>query len=356
MSQLPSTIRVGLIGYGFAGKTFHKPLLMAEPRMRITRVASSDSAKVHADLPGVTVDADPAALIACKDVDLVIIATPNAHHAPLARQALLAGKNVVVDKPFTLTLAQARNLVALAAQQDKLLSVFHNRRWDSDFLSVKNALTTGLIGRITHFESHIDRFRPMVRKRWREGDQPGAGLWFDLGPHLVDQALCLFGLPIAVHGDLMRQRNGAVSDDWAHVVLEYDHHRVILHCSMLVAGGVPRFVMHGEKGSILKRKPDGQEAQLLAGIAPGHDGWGYDPDPLLMYDEHGSEQEIPALMGDQRRYYAHIADALTGVGANPVPPFQALAVMAVIEATNQSARAKASVGLDLTSEEIAAWP
>lgn len=356
MSQFLPIIRVGLIGYGFAGKTFHKPLLMAEPRMRITRVASSDSEKVHADLPDVAVDAEPATLIANEDVDLVVIATPNEYHAPLARQALLAGRNVVVDKPFTLTLAQARELVALAARQDRLLSVFHNRRWDSDFLSVKNAIAGGLIGRVTHFESHFDRFRPVVRKRWREGNEPGAGLWFDLGPHLVDQALCLFGLPLAVHGDLMKQREGALSDDWAHVVLEYDRHRVILHGSMLVAGGVPRFVVHGEKGSILKRRPDGQEAQLLAGMTPGDAGWGHDPDPLLAYGGNGSEQEIPALMGDQRRYYAGIADALTGLGPNPVPPIQALAVMAIIEAANRSAREKASLGLDLTNEEIAAWP
>ncbi|MGX7347075.1 oxidoreductase [Acetobacter pasteurianus] len=355
MSQFSSIIRVGLIGYGFAGKTFHKPLLMAEPRMRIIRVVSSNREKVHADLPGMTVDANPATLMASKDVDLVVIATPNECHAPLARQALLAGKNVIVDKPFTLTLAQAHELVALAAQQNRLLSVFHNRRWDSDFLSMKNALTIGLIGRVTHFESHFDRFRPVVRKRWREGNEPGAGLWFDLGPHLVDQALCLFGLPLAVHGDLMMQRDGALSDDWAHVVLEYDRHRVILHASLLAAGGSPRFVVHGERGSILKRRPDVQEAQLLAGMVPGDDGWGYDPDPLLVYDTNGLEQETPALMGDQRRYYAGVVDALTDIGPNPVPPTQALAVTAVIEAANRSAREKSSVRLDFTKEEIAAW-
>ncbi|WP_215751354.1 MULTISPECIES: oxidoreductase [unclassified Gluconobacter] len=355
MNQFPSIIRVGLIGYGFSGKTFHKSLLIAEPRMQITRVASSDSAKVRADLPDVAVDADPIALIAREDIDLVVIATPNEHHAPLARQALLSGKNIVVDKPFTLTLAQARELRALAAQQGRLLSVFHNRRWDSDFLSVKAAIANGLVGRVAHFESHFDRFRPVVRKRWRENAQPGAGLWFDLGPHLADQALCLFGLPFAVHGDLMMQRDGALTDDWAHVVLEYDRHRVILHGSMLAVGGSPRFVVHGDKGSVLKRKADAQEAQLLAGMSPGDEEWGYDPDPLLAYDEKGSEWEVPAFRGDQRDYYTGIADALTGVGPNPVPPIQALAVMAVIDAANRSAREKTSVGLNLTDEEITAW-
>lgn len=354
MSQFPSVIRVGLIGYGFSGKTFHAPLLMAEPRMRITRVVSSNSAKVHADLPDVVVDGDPASLMMSGDVDLVVIATPNNHHAPLAQQALLAGKNVIVDKPFTLTVTQARELVTLATQQNKLLSVFHNRRWDSDFLSVKNALASGLVGRIAHFESHFDRFRPVVRKRWREGDEFGAGLWFDLGPHLVDQALCLFGLPRLVHGDLMKQRDGALVDDWAHVIMEYDRHRVVLHASMLVAGGSPRFVMHGDRGSVLKRKADEQEPQLLAGMLPGDIGWGQDPDPLLVYDKNGSESEIPALQGDQRRYYAGIADAMTGVGPNPVPPIQALAVMAVIDAVNRSSREKRDVRLDLTDEEIAA--
>lgn len=355
MTQVSTPIRVGLVGYGFASKTFHKPLLTAEPRLRITRVASSDSHKVHADLPDVAVDASPEELIDSGDVDLVVIASPNESHAPLARRALLSGKNVVVDKPLTLTLAEARELVALAEQQGRLLSVFQNRRWDSDFLSVKKAISDGLVGRVVQFESRIDRFRPVVRKRWREGNQLGAGLWYDLGPHLIDQALSLFGLPRSVYGDFMKTRDGALADDWVHAILEYDRHRVILDASMLVAGGTSRFVVHGDKGSVVKPKADGQEAQLLAGVTPGDAGWGQDSDPLLTWDANGGPREISAVAGDQRQYYAALADALTGVGPNPVSPIQALGVMAVIDAGVRSAAAKAPVELALTKTEVAAW-
>lgn len=355
MDPATSSIRVGLVGYGFAGKTFHAPLLRAEPRLRVTRVASRDCAKVHADLPDVGVDDRPLDLVQHDDVDLVVIATPNDSHAPLARAALLAGKNVVVDKPFTLDLKEARELASVAAGQGQLLSVFQNRRWDSDFLSVRQAMASGLVGDVLHFESHLDRYRPEVQKRWREGDGPGGGLWVDLGPHLVDQALCLFGLPHRVRGDLVRQRAGALANDWAHVVLDYGARRVILHATMLAAGGSSRFIVHGEAGSIVKRKADGQEAQILSGIRPGDPGWGEDPDPLLVYDASGRAREIPAVAGDQRRYYAQVAEALTGAGPNPVPPHQALAVMAVIEAAIKSSDLAAAVPLDLTDEERAAW-
>jgi predicted dehydrogenase len=348
-------VRVGLLGYGFAGRTFHAPLLAAEPGLILTHVASRDAAKVHADLPDMVVRADPLAIATADDVDLVVIATPNHTHAPLAEAALAAGKHVVVDKPFTLDLGEARALIAQAERVDRLLSVFHNRRWDSDFLSVRQAIADGLVGTVAHFESHFDRFRPQVRDRWREGDGPGAGLWYDLGPHLVDQALRLFGLPHRVQASLARQRRGALSDDWAHVILEQGNIRAVLHAGMLVAGGSARFTVHGDAGSIVKHRLDGQEAQLLAGMTPGAPGWGTDDDPLRAYGADGTERRIPAIPGDQRGYYAGIAAALAGTGANPVPPIQALAVMAVIDAATESARTGMMIEPRLTAEERAAW-
>ena len=167
MASARAPIRVGLIGYGYAGKTFHAPLIRAVPALDLRVVGSRDPAKVRADLPGLDVVADPAAVAASDGVDLVVIASPNDTHAPLAQIALEAGKHVVVDKPFTLDLAKARGLVALARRQGRMLSVFHNRRWDSDYLSVRQAVAEGRIGRVRHFESHFDRFRPEVRDRWR---------------------------------------------------------------------------------------------------------------------------------------------------------------------------------------------
>jgi predicted dehydrogenase len=310
---------------------------------------------VQADWPGVAVDRDPIAVATAADIDLVVIASPNDSHAPLARAALAAGKDVVVDKPFTLDMAEARALIALADEGGRLLSVFHNRRWDSDYVTVRQAIGDGLVGTVAHFESHIDRYRPEVRQRWREADGPGSGLWFDLGPHLADQALQLFGLPHAVTASLVLQRDGAKADDWAHVVLDYGQRRVVLHASMLVAGGSPRFTVHGDRGSVVKRRIDRQESQLLAGMKPGAAGWGDDEDPLLVYDADGAVTERAALTGDQRGYYAQVAAALRGEGRNPVPPLEALAVMAVIEAAQRSSATGRTATLDLTDAERAGW-
>lgn len=350
-----ATVRVGLIGYGFSGKTFHAPLITAVSGLALRAVASSNAAKVHADMPGMTVYGDPLALAAAPDIDLIVIATPNPSHAPIARAALAAGKHVVIDKPFTLNLAEARDLLALAASRALTLSVFHNRRWDSDFLSVRRAIGDGLIGTVSHFESHFDRFRPVVRDRWRESGGPGSGIWFDLGPHLIDQALQLFGLPDRVHANLARQRTGALTDDWAHVVLDYGERRAVLHAGMLVAGGTSRFIVHGDAGSLVKRQADRQEQQLLTGMHPGDAGWGDDPDALLVYDPAGQERIIPATRGDQRQFYVGIVDVLNQSASNTVTPLQALAVMAIVEAAVDSDRMRASVELPLTPEERASW-
>jgi predicted dehydrogenase len=350
-------IRLGLIGYGFSGKTFHAPLIAAVAGLDLRAVSSRDAAKVHADLPDVVVYDDPAALIAADDIDLVVVATPNDSHAPLARAAMAAGKHVVIDKPFTLDLAEARELIGLAAQHGVLLSVFHNRRWDSDFMTVRAAIEQGAIGTVTHFESHFDRFRPLVRDRWRERSGPGSGVWYDLGPHLVDQAVQLFGLPDIVQASIAVQRTGAATDDWAHVVLSYGERRVILQATMLAAGGVNRFTVHGDAGSMTKRLADRQEQQLLDGMRPGDAGWGEDPDPLVVYDSDG-HHERPAIAGDQRAYYRGIAAALQGFAEgsarNPVQPIEALVVMAIVEAATRSASIRAAVCVSLTDEERAA--
>lgn len=235
------------------------------------------------------------------DVDLVVVATPNDTHAPLAAAAIAAGKHVVIEKPFALDLAEARGLVALAAKRNVLLSVFHNRRWDSNFLTIRDAIRYGLVGTVSHFESHFDRFRPAVRDRWQERAGAGNGVWFDFGPHLVDQAVQLFGHPDCVLASLAAQRDGAQTDDWAHVILFYGERRVLLHAGMLVAGGTARFVVDGDKGSLIKHAADPQERQLLAGMRPGNFGWGEDSDRLRVIDAAGEEQAIPAHPGDQRR-------------------------------------------------------
>ncbi|HGE8424326.1 TPA: oxidoreductase [Serratia marcescens] len=355
MNDTARPLQVALIGYGFVGKAFHAPLINAVPGLELSVVASRDAAKVHADLPHVQVIADPLEAIRRPEVDLVVIASPNDTHAPLALAALEAGKHVVVDKPFTLDLAQARTLIAAVEKHDRLLSVFQNRRWDSDFLGVKQVIEQGLIGKVTHFESHIDRYRPEVRVRWREQNLPGSGLWFDLGPHMVDQALQLFGLPHSVQANIATLRPNAQINDWAHVVLNYPTHRVILHGSMLVAGGVSRFTVHGEKGSVVKARADGQESQLLAGVTPGSAEWGKDDDAMSLFIGTEPVRTLPTPDGDQRQYYVQVRDALRGAGSNPVTAPQALAVMAVLEAATLAAETGVTQPLPLTEAEIAAW-
>lgn len=341
MAAPASPIPVALIGYGFAGRTFHAPLIAAVPALSLVLVASRDAARVHADLSGVDVLDDPMRAVVDPRVELVVIASPNDTHAPLARAALAAGRHVVVDKPLTPTLAEARELAALARRHGCLLSVFQNRRWDSDFLAVRLAIDDGRVGEVVHLESRIERFRPQVRDRWREQAVPGGGLWWDLGPHLVDQALQLLGRPDTVQASFAAQRDCAQATDWAHVVLGFGTRRAVLHASVLAAAGGARFVVHGTRGSVVKRGVDPQEAQLLAGLRPGDAAWGVDDDALAWHDGSGGVHALPVPRGDQSRYYAAVAAALRGGAGNPVAALEALDVMAVLEA---AARAAASGG------------
>jgi predicted dehydrogenase len=335
-----SILNSALIGYGYAGRTFHAPLLAHTPGLRLAAIVSSQAEAVAHDWPGVTCLADTAPLLADPHIPLVVIATPNHSHYPLARQALLAGKHVVVDKPFTTTVAEALELEALAQQQNRVLSVFHNRRWDADFLTLQHLIQQGTLGRISQFESHFDRFRPQVRERWREQAGVGSGLWFDLGPHLIDQALQLFGRPLTVQADLALQRDAAQTCDYFHVVLGYGQLRVILHGSCLVSGGTPRFSVHGTQASYTSFGLDPQEAALKQGAMPGTDGWGIDPCPGTLFTqrddvEHAST--VPNLAGDYRQYYQALGQCISAGGPNPVSAHQAIAVMTIIEQAQHSA-------------------
>jgi predicted dehydrogenase len=350
------TVRVGLIGYGYAGKTFHAPLIKSVAGLELTIVGSSKRDTVLADLPGVTVCSKAEEVATHPEVDLLVIASPNESHYPLAAAALHAGKHVVVDKPFTVKLADARSLVQLAEERRRLLSVFHNRRWDSEVLAAKAIVESGVLGEISHFETHIDRFRPQVRQRWREQTGPGAGLWFDLGPHLIDQAVQLFGLPETINASFAVLRKGGETDDWAHVQLNYPSLRVILHTSLIVSGGGPRSALHGTLGSWAKFGADVQEKQLVAGVRPGSPGFGEDPDPGILYEgATGKQTRIPAPAVNQAAYYVGIREALWGRQANPVPPEQASAVMSMLDTSFQSGATGCVLPLQLTDRERAAF-
>lgn len=320
-------------------------MISACPDLRLHTVVSGRPEDVHAAYPDARVVAELEPALADPGIALVVIATPNALHAPQAEAALKAGKSVVIDKPFAVTLDEARRLAALAETESRLLSVFHNRRWDADFLTLKAEIEAGSLGPIVTLESRFDRYRPRVRDRWRERDQPGGGLWHDLGPHLIDQALVLFGRPLGVACDLAVLRQGGQAVDYAHCILRYADRRVVLHADMVSPAHDLRFRVQGRDAAWLKRGLDAQEDRLKAGATPGGDDWGRDSSPGVRIDGDGARTPTPGSPGDYPAYYAAIARALRGEGPNPVPPKEALAVMEVLEAAIESAGRRAEIQL-----------
>lgn len=342
MTDPRAEIGVALIGFGEAGRQFHAPLISSTPGFRLAVIGSSQGIGAGSAYPGVVVVPDWLAAARHPEVDLVVIATPNDSHAPLAEAALLAGKHVVVDKPFTVTLAEARALAATAAEAGRELSVFQNRRWDSDFLGIARELAAGRIGEVVEFRSEISRFRPQIRDRWRERAGAGAGIWFDLAPHLVDQALVLFGPPETVQADLLVQRSGGTTIDWFHTVLGYGRTRVTLTSSSIAADGGMRFLVRGTNGSLSKRRGDLLDDQLA--------------DPLMFEAGEGGEPiEIAAPEGGHLGYYIALRDALRGEGKLPVTPAQATMLMAIIEAGVRSSEDGRVVRPVYTEAERSAW-
>lgn len=334
ITPVSGTIKVGLVGYGMAGRTFHAPLIQASPELELTAVVSRNAERVLSDLPGVEVLSRLEYLLERHDIDLVVIATPNEAHFANAGAALDTGKHVVVDKPFTLTLAEARQLKTQARAARRLLSVFHNRRWDSDFLTLKAMLEAETLGRIVSLESRFDRFRPRVTDQWRDQHQPGAGIWYDLGPHLLDQARALFGMPREILLDLVNMRDGAEVNDHFFVLLKYDRLRISLSASSLVAESTPRFRVHGTRGSYVTYGLDPQEAWLKQGRTPTPH-WGVDPSPGGLWLDEGQDklvdQSVTAVSGDYCAFYSGIAAALQKGAPSPVTTEEAIEVMLLLE-------------------------
>ncbi|PWC85199.1 oxidoreductase [Azospirillum sp. TSH100] len=332
------SLSVGLLGFGLAGSVFHAPLIRSEPRLRLTAVASSRIDDIRRSAPGVE-PTTAEAVIADPSIDLVVVATPNTSHASLAREALLAGKHVVIDKPVATSAAEADELIDLAERQGLLLSVFHNRRWDNDFLTLRACLEAGEVGRPYHYEAHFDRFRPQIKQGWREQTLAGSGVLFDLGAHLIDQALTLFGMPDRILADVGAQRPDAQVDDWFHIVLGYGPMRAILHCGTVICRPGPRFQLHGDGGSFLKHGMDGQEAALRAGRLPTEPGWGSD-DPenfALLVQADGTERRVETMPGDYPAFYRGVAAAILDGAPLPVTAEQARDVLSVLEAVRKAA-------------------
>jgi scyllo-inositol 2-dehydrogenase (NADP+) len=341
-------IKVGLIGYGLAGAVFHAPLICSVPGLQLVAVMTSRVEQVQRDLSGARVVPHPEAIFSDPEIELVVIASPTSTHSDLACAALRAGKHLVVDKPFTATVQEADRLIELAKSQQLLLSVFQNRRWENGFLTLRRCIEQGLLGKVYYYESHYDRFRPAIKQGWREKSMPGSGILYDLGSHLIDQALLLFGLPQSVTADVITQRAEGKVDDYFHLILGYGRRRAILHSATLVRAPGPRLMAHGDGGSFLKYGQDGQEEALRAGRKPVSPDWGRDlPEHYARVTaSDGASRTIETLPGAYQKYYEEVVPWIRGRGPAPVDPADSRNGILVIEASLSSARERRTVDLD----------
>jgi scyllo-inositol 2-dehydrogenase (NADP+) len=330
-------IKVALVGYGSVGEKIHAPLIHENPELELTAVVERHASKSQEKYPQVKVFRSLEALLEARVADLVVIVTPNELHFPQAKMALESGLHVVVDKPVTVHSEEARQLDTLAKEKGKLLSVFQNRRLDGDFLTVKEILRQETLGRIVHFESHFDRFRPHLVNNWREKDLPGSGITYDLGTHLIDQAVVLFGKPEWVYAEILKQRTEAVVDDFFDITLMYPNLKVRLTASVMVNAPLPRFLVLGEKSSYSKYGLDVQEKAMKAGLPPSGENWGLEPEEswgkIFLENE---TKPFPTLRGDYRLFYQNITDAIHGRAPLQVKMEEAILVLEIIEAALKS--------------------
>ncbi len=350
-------IPVGLIGFGLAGRIFHAPFITTVPGLRLAAIVQRTGNCAAEAYPesttGVRILRSVDALLADETVRLVVVGTPNPTHFELAKQCLMAGKDVVIDKPFTTTSAEAQELLSLAKANGRLLAPFHNRRWDGDFLTVQQILAMGKLGRVTTYESHFDRYRPVPRAgTWKESGELGNGLLFDLGPHLADQALALFGSPEAITADIRCDRDHSEIEDAFDITLHYPRMRAILRSTMIAASPAPRFTLHGTHGSYVKHGLDPQEPTLIAGQRPVDDSWLREEEsawgtltlaPDNHTPEHLTHQKIPTVRGDYRGYYANLRDALRGTSQLAVTPQDAYRVIRLLELARESSQKRSTL-------------
>ncbi|QPP08672.1 Gfo/Idh/MocA family oxidoreductase [Streptomyces bathyalis] len=355
----PPCLRVGLIGYGLAGSVFHAPLISATEGLTLDTVVTADPerrAQVHAELGSDmrTLATTEELFARAGELDLVVVASPNRTHVALARRALEAGLPVVVDKPLAGTAAEAQQLASLAAERGLMLSAFHNRRWDNDFLTVRSLLADGALGdRVRRFESRYERWRPELKGGWRESGDPAevGGLLYDLGSHLVDQALTLFGPATSVYAETDARRPGAEADDDAFIALTHaDGVRSHLWMSAVAAQLGPRFRVLGSEAAYVKDGLDPQEAALREGARPvSGERWGVEPESAWgTIGDLDARRPVPTRDGDYPAYYAGIAAALREGTQPPVTAHEAVATIRVLEAARTSALESCVITTDLS--------
>jgi len=361
-------INIALCSFGMSGKVFHAPFISVNPGFNFYGVWERTKNLAKEQYPDVKTFRTLEEMLADKNIELIIINTPSVTHFDYARQVIMAGKHLIVEKPFTASVTEAAELINLAKEKKVKLSVYHNRRYDSDYKTVKKVLEEGLLGKIVDAEIHYDRYTPELSyKVHKETPTPAVGCIYDLGSHLIDQALQLFGMPVAIFADIAINRPGSKVDDYFDLKLFYIQHRVTLKSSYYVREALPGYIFHGTLGSFIKHKTDVQETDLQAGKKPGGAGWGTEPenqkarpdDPflinsswypvgrgLLHTEKDGKviKEYIPSLKGNYGDYYDGVYQAIRNNEAVPVSGEDGMKVIQVIEAAMKSYKEKRVIG------------
>ncbi|MBK7561090.1 MAG: Gfo/Idh/MocA family oxidoreductase [Chitinophagaceae bacterium] len=344
-------IRTGICSYGMSGKLFHAPFLEAHPGFELSAIVERHNNDSKERYPHAKIYRSVEELCADKDLELIVVNTPTHLHFEQAKLVLLAGKNLVIEKPFAVTVKEAETLDALAKKNNLFLSVYQNRRYDGDYRAVKEVLHKGLLGELREAEIRYDRYRPLFGgKQHKEGNMPGAGNLYDLSPHLVDQAIQLFGFPKALFADLIKMRDDVAVPDYFEILFYYDRLRVRLKATVIARESIYAYVLHGMKGSFLQQRSDVQEQQLLAGVKPALEKWCpalSEPDGLLHTEINGAivREETTSSPGNYMGYYDDVYKALTGQGPNPVPAADGIRNMRIIEAALESMKERKVVSL-----------
>ena len=354
---MKKVIKTAIIGFGMSGRVFHSPIITSLENLNLAKIYTTNTESIKAIeklYPNTMPVSKVEEILLDETIELVVIASPNTHHFSLAKEAIMAGKHIVIDKPFTVTSAEADELICLAKEQGRIMSIFQNRRWDSDFKTLKKVVDSDLLGNLVECEIHMDRYRNYIKDRaWREDDIPGSGVLFDLGSHLIDQALTLFGIPNAITADLRMQRQVAKTTDNFELILHYNKLKVTLKSGMLVRAALPHFILLGENGSFAKYGVDIQEEDLKAGLTPfTKNNWGEEPEELygtICTTANGLDinGKVKSEKGDYREYYLNIYDAIVEKGDLAVTPQQGRNIIRLIEYAIESNQKKCTINISL---------
>ncbi|MEM8969729.1 MAG: Gfo/Idh/MocA family oxidoreductase [Bacteroidota bacterium] len=334
--------QVALASYGMSGKVFHAPLITTHPGFHLSKVLERHRNDAKADYPDINTVRQFDDLLNDEEIDIIVVNTPNAYHFDMTKAALEAGKHVVVEKPFTNTVAEAEELINIANQQNLLLTAFQNRRLDSDFLTVQKVLDQQLCGRVVEYEAHYDRYRNYIQPdTWKEDSGPGSGILYNLGSHMIDQALVLFGMPQTIFAKLSIQRAGGKAPDAYHLILGYPDKQVVLKSSYLVRDEGPRYKILGDLGTFTKYGLDPQEDDLKVGKTPNSGHWGIEPETIwgiLDTELYGLpfRGKVTSEAGNYLAFYDNLAQAISGKSKLLVSPEEAKQVIQLIELAYQS--------------------